>query len=92
MIRAFAAGLVVLGSFIVVVFGLIEAVVILDLFPARTVTLAPTTIVDRRERQFPGGLGRWTLGPGQVLRGLGPGWGLGCGFGIGIGSGREVPA
>jgi len=75
MIRTFAAGLVVLRSFIVVVFGLVEAVVILDLFPARSLALAPTTIIDRGERRSSGGLGCWALAPGQILRGLGPGSG-----------------
>ncbi len=64
MIRAVAAGLVVLRSFIVVFFGLVETVVILDLFPARSLGLAPTTIIDREERQSPGGLGRWVLAQG----------------------------
>jgi len=75
MIRTFAAGLVVLRSFIIVVFGLVEAVVILDLFLARSLALAPTTIIDRGERRSPGRLGCWALAPGQILRGLGPGSG-----------------
>ena len=75
MIRTFAAGLVVLRSFIIVVFGPVEAAVILDLFLARSLALAPTTIIDRGERRSPGRLGCWALAPGQILRGLGPGSG-----------------
>jgi hypothetical protein len=46
MIRTFAACLVVLSSFIIV-FGLVEAVVILDLFPARSLALVPITSLTR---------------------------------------------
>ena len=47
MIRTFGAGLVVLRFFIVLVFALVKAVIILDLFPAGSLALAPTTIIDR---------------------------------------------
>jgi hypothetical protein len=73
MTPTFIAGHVVIMSFIFIVFAMVAVAIVVNLFPARSLAMAPTPIIDGGERRCSGGLGRSILTQGHIRCALGPG-------------------